>query len=91
MKIRLTKPLPQIGRVVPIGAVIDAPEPFKLKLIRSGRAVWADDSVGGDAVLAPPSLPVEEAVPDPEQDPEPAVEPEPEKKPVRRKREERKE
>lgn len=44
MKVKLTKPLPQIGRVIPAGVVIDdAPETLMEKLVRQGRAVWVDE------------------------------------------------
>ena len=39
MKVRLTKPLVQIGRIIPAGVVIsDAPPEFMRKLIVSGKA-----------------------------------------------------
>lgn len=39
MKMRLTRPLPQIGRVVPAGVVIDAPPGLYIRLLRENRAV----------------------------------------------------
>lgn len=39
MKIRLTRPLPQLGlgRVIPAGVVIDAPPALSERLLREGR------------------------------------------------------
>lgn len=46
-KIRLTKPFPQpqYGKCIPAGVIMDdAPEPLMEKLVRQGRAVWADET-----------------------------------------------
>ena len=40
MKIRMVRPLPQLDRVIPAGFVLDAPEGFARKMVRTGRAVW---------------------------------------------------
>ena len=40
MRVKLVKPVPQIGRVIPAGVIIDdAPESFKKRLIREGKAI----------------------------------------------------
>ncbi len=39
MKIRFVRPLPRIDHVIPAGFVLDAPEGFAKKMIRTGRAV----------------------------------------------------
>lgn len=47
MKIKLTKPLVQIGKVVPAGVVLgDCPTPLMEKIVRQGRAVWVDPQAG---------------------------------------------
>ena len=55
--IRLIVPLPQIGRIVPAGCIIDAPEPLEEKLIRQGRAEKvepnADERASVDEVEKP--------------------------------------
>ncbi|MBQ9309181.1 MAG: hypothetical protein IJ229_14765 [Clostridia bacterium] len=43
MKIRMIRPLPRIDHVIPAGFVLDAPEGFARKMVRTGRAVF----VGG--------------------------------------------
>ena len=54
MKVKLTKPLPQIGRVIPAGVILaDAPEALMEKLVRQGRAVWVDPQAGEQ--VSPPS------------------------------------
>lgn len=55
MKIRLTRPLPQVGRVIPAGVVLDAPEGLSGRLIQDGRAEPA-----GSAQAAPAPAPVSE-------------------------------
>ena len=48
MNVRLTQPLPTInGRVLPIGMELDAPLPFKERLVASGKAVWVDCTQDG--------------------------------------------
>lgn len=50
MKVKLTKPLPQIGRVIPCGVILsDAPDALMEKLVRQGRAVWVDPQAGEQA------------------------------------------
>ena len=39
MKIRFVRPLPRIDHVIPAGFILDAPEGFAQKMIRTGRAV----------------------------------------------------
>jgi len=54
MKVRLTKPLRQIGRVIPAGVILsDAPEALMERLVRQGAAVWADHPAGEQ--VPPPS------------------------------------
>lgn len=66
MKIKLTQPLPQIGRVIPAGVLIeDAPYSLKERLVKQGKAVWAfeddDDRGDGDnSVPVSPVMPAEE-------------------------------
>lgn len=63
MKIRLTKPLPQIGKVVPAGVILDdAPEALKEKLVRQGRAEWVESRAGDRADPPPAPLPSSSAV-----------------------------
>lgn len=59
MKIRLTKPLPQIGRVVPAGVILsDAPQALMDRLVRQGAAEWVDPPAGRQVPPpAPASLP----------------------------------
>ena len=58
MKVKLTKPLPQIGRVLPAGVILsDAPEALMEKLVRQGRAVWVD-TPAGEQVLVPSPAPL---------------------------------
>lgn len=40
---KLIKPIPVMGRVLPVGMMIDAPDPYKNKLVSEGRAVWVED------------------------------------------------
>lgn len=55
MKVKLTKPLPQIGRVIPAGVILDdAPLTLMEKLVRQGRAVWVSAPAGGEQQEAPP-------------------------------------
>lgn len=55
MKVRLTKALPQIGRVIPAGVILsDAPEALMEKLVRQGRAVWVLSEAEGAQQDAPP-------------------------------------
>ena len=56
MRIRLTKPLPQVslGRVIPAGVVIDAPPVLSARLIRMGIGEPAHGSEAqGSAAAAP--------------------------------------
>lgn len=54
MKVKLTKPLPQIGRSIPAGVILDdAPEALMEKLVKQGRAVWVETPAGEQAL--PPS------------------------------------
>ena len=56
MKIKLTKPLPQIGRVIPAGVILsDAPQALMEKLVRQGRAVWVDPQAGEQASPTSPA------------------------------------
>ena len=56
MKIKLTKPLPQIGRVIPAGVMLeDAPIALMEKLVRQGRAVWVDHPAGEQASPSSPA------------------------------------
>lgn len=59
MKIKLTQPLPQIGRVIPAGVLIeDAPFSLKDRLVKQGKAVWAFDDDQGDGENSVPVSPV---------------------------------
>lgn len=40
---KLIKPIPVMGRVLPAGMMIDAPDPYKNKLVSEGKAVWVED------------------------------------------------
>ncbi|MBE5797473.1 MAG: hypothetical protein E7327_08890 [Clostridiales bacterium] len=53
MKIKLTKPFPQLslGKVIPAGVIIDAPAGLSERLLRSGGATPAP---GAEAASAPP-------------------------------------
>lgn len=42
-KCKLIKPVPVMGRVLPSGMMVDAPDAFKERLVASGRAVWVED------------------------------------------------
>lgn len=42
-KCKLIQPVPVMGRVLPSGMVVDAPDTFKAKLVASGKAVWVED------------------------------------------------
>ena len=58
MKVKLTSPLPQIGRVIPAGVILDdAPDCLMEKLVRQGRAVWVD-TPAGEQVLPPSPAPL---------------------------------
>ena len=60
MKVKLTKPLPQIGRVIPAGVILtDAPEALMVKLVRQGRAVWVSDEPEKPEALPEPPAPAE--------------------------------
>lgn len=63
MNIRLKQPLPVIGgRVLPAGMVLDAPDPFKKRLVSAGKAVWADEEHdGSNAVEHTPVPPMKRA------------------------------
>ena len=55
MQVKLTKPLPQIGRVIPAGVILDdAPEALMEKLVRQGRAEWVEPQAEGKQQEAPP-------------------------------------
>ena len=55
MKTRLTRPLPQVGRVIPAGVVLDAPEGLSGRLIREGGAEPAER-----AQIVPGPVPAQE-------------------------------
>ena len=57
MRIRLTKPLPQLslGKVIPAGVIIDAPAALCARLQREGRAVWVDPPAGEKRQGNPPT------------------------------------
>lgn len=58
MKVKLIKPLPQIGKVVPAGVILaDAPEALMEKLVRQGRAVWVEKQAGAGVDPPPAPLP----------------------------------
>lgn len=83
MKIKLTQPLPQIGRVIPAGVLIeDAPFSLKDRLVKQGKAVWAFDDDdrrdGGNSVPVSPVMAGEEQ----ETEEAPAIAAETEEKPV---------
>lgn len=40
---KLIQPVPAMGRVLPKGMVVDAPDAYKKRLVASGRAVWLAD------------------------------------------------
>lgn len=40
---KLIQPVPVMGRVLPAGMIVDAPDAFKARLVASGRAVWVED------------------------------------------------
>ena len=42
-KCKLIKPVPVMGRVLPVGMVVDAPDAYKNKLVAEGKAVWVED------------------------------------------------
>ena len=42
-KCKLIKPVTVMGRVLPSGMMVDAPDAFKERLVASGRAVWVED------------------------------------------------
>ena len=93
MKIRFVRPLPRIDHVIPAGFILDAPEGFAAKMIRTGRALPVTG--GGEAPTledtdrgAAPVKAAEPAVPDPfsdseEEEKEPQASEEPQKKPAR--------
>lgn len=59
MRIKLTQPLPQIGRVIPAGVYIeDAPFSLKDRLVKQGKAVWDFDDDQGDGENSVPVSPV---------------------------------
>lgn len=41
-KCKLIKPVPVMGRVLPVGMVVDAPDAYKNKLVAEGKAVWVE-------------------------------------------------
>lgn len=41
-KCKLIKPVPVMGRVLPIGMVVDAPDAYKNKLVADGKAIWVE-------------------------------------------------
>ena len=53
MKIRMIRPLPRLDHVIPAGQVLDCPEGFARKMIRTGRAVPAEK--GQDMAAGVPS------------------------------------
>ena len=59
MSIRLIKPLPQVGRVIPAGCVIDAPSGLEEKLVREGKAERLDAQSAGGVMLPADTLPTE--------------------------------
>ena len=69
MKIRMIRPLPRIDHVIPAGFVLDAPEGFARKMVRTGRAVF----VGGGE-KAPELETLDHAPPETEESPEDAAE-----------------
>ncbi len=65
MRIKLTQPLPQIGRVIPAGVYIeDAPFAFKDRLVKQGKAVWAFDDDQGDGCESVPDSPISPTEPE---------------------------
>lgn len=40
---KLIKPVPVMGRVLPTGMMVDAPDAYKERLVASGMAVWVED------------------------------------------------
>lgn len=56
MRVRLTKPLRQIGRVIPAGVILrDAPEALLERLVREGKAVWVEPPAGEKRQGNPPT------------------------------------
>lgn len=56
MRVKLTKPLRQIGRVIPAGVILqDAPEALMERLVREGRAVWVEPPAGEKRQGNPPT------------------------------------
>lgn len=41
-KCKLIKPVPVMGRVLPVGMMVDAPDAYKNKLVAEGKAVWVE-------------------------------------------------
>lgn len=41
-KCKLIKPVPVMGRVLPVGMVVDSPDAYKNKLVAEGKAVWVE-------------------------------------------------
>lgn len=39
---KLIKPVPVMGRALPAGMVVDAPDSYKDKLVSEGKAVWVE-------------------------------------------------
>ena len=101
MKIRFIHPLPRWDHVIPAGMVVDAPEGFARKMIRTGHAILAggacmtledvDRQKTGDREAAeeiPEISPEETSEETPEEKPEDIAEDKPEKparRPVRKK------
>ena len=53
MRIRLTRPLVQYGRVIPPGVILsNAPPSFMQKLVAEGRAEMIDDATPPDVLSA---------------------------------------
>ena len=99
MKIRFIHPLPRWDHVIPAGMVVDAPEGFARKMIRTGHAILAGgacmtledvdrrktgDTEKEEAAEETPAMPPEETSEEtPEEKPEEKTEEKPEK-PARR-------
>lgn len=54
-KIRLTKPYPVGGRVMPAGFILDAPNGFRARMVAEGRAEAVEMTAGGQ--IKPPVRP----------------------------------
>lgn len=47
---KLIQPVPTMGRVLPVGMVLDAPDAYKNRLVAAGKAVWVEDVQAQDDV-----------------------------------------